>query len=168
MIIVQHIETRWTKRSRGMPGAAARNAVPRVMPLPPGMETTAGILLHRVTADEDDGFHLHQHTGTIEPGTGFTKYWTLQLVPVGWTVVVEFRYAGQHHGLPPRRENRHPVFRLEPGEVGTLHINGRFSYTSGQYYKQHFVNIANVEVASPDLFTAAAADHFADMTADLF
>lgn len=168
MIIVQHIETRWTKRSRGMPGAAARNAVPRVMPLPPGAGAAAGIYLHRVTADEDSGFDLHQVTGIIEPGQGFTKYWTLRLVPAKSAVVVEFGYVGQQHGQPPRREHRHPVFRLEPGEVGTLHINGRFSYNSGQYYKQHFVNIANVEAASRDLFTGAAADHFSDMTADLF
>lgn len=168
MIIVQHIETRWTKRSRGMPGAAARNAVPRVMALPPGPEAAAGIYLHRVVADEDGGFDLHQVTGTIEPGRGFTEYWTLRLVPAGPAVVVEFGYVARQHGLPPRRGNRHPVFRLEPGEIGTLHINGRFSYTSGQYYEQHFVNIANAEAASRDVFTAAAADHFADMTVNLF
>lgn len=168
MIIVQHIETRWTKRSRGMPGAAARNAVPRVMPLPPGPEAAAGIYLHRVTADEDGGFDLHQLTGIIEPGRDFTKYWTLQLVSAGSAIMVEFKYVAQAHGLPRRRENRHPIFRLEPGETGTLHINGRFSYTSGQYYKQHFVNIANAEAASRNLFTAAAADHFTDMTVNLF
>ena len=168
MIIVQHIETRWTKRSRGMPGAAARNAVPRVMPLPPGLDAAAGIYLHRVMADESDGFALHEVTGIIEPGQGFTEYWTLRLVPAGPAIVVEFKYAGQAHGLPPRRENRHPVFRLEPGETGTLHINGRFSYTSGQYYKQHFVNVANVEAAPRDLFTKAAANHYSDMTANLF
>jgi hypothetical protein len=168
MIIVQHIETRWTKRSRGMPGAASRNAVPRVMPLPPGPEAAAEIFLHRVMADEDDDFHLRQVTGLIEPGRDFTKYWTLQLVPAGLAIIVEFGYVGQAHGLPPRRENRHPVFRLEPGEIGTLHVNGRFSYTSGQYYKQHFVNVANVEAASRDIFTAAAANHFTDMTVNLF
>ena len=164
MIVVQHIETRWTKRSRGMPGAAARNAVPRVMPLPGFPEGPPGVRLHKVTADEEHGFDLHQRTEIVEPGQ---KYWTLQFVPDGTAVVVEFRYVGEEHGLPPRRETRHPVFRLARSEVGTLHINGRFSYTSGQYYKQHFVNVANVETSSHSLFMRAA-DHFTDMTANLF
>lgn len=42
MIIVQHIETRWTKASRGMPGAALRNAVPRALPLEPVPEPDDG------------------------------------------------------------------------------------------------------------------------------
>ncbi|HEX8210050.1 MAG TPA: hypothetical protein VF584_07670 [Longimicrobium sp.] len=83
-------------------------------------------------------------------------------------VIVEFKYNMGEHGIPRRRESRHPIFRLAADEVGTLHINGRFSYTSGQFYKQHFVNIANVETASHDLFIRAPADHFVDMTVDLF
>jgi len=168
MIIVQHIEARWTKRSRGMPGAAARNAVPRVMPLPSFPPGPDGIRVHKVMVNEEHGFDLHQHTGIIEPGQSFTRYWTLQFVPTGTAVVVEFKYNREEHGLPPRRATRHPIFLLAPGEVGTLHINGRFSYTSGQFYKQHFVNIASVESASHDLFVRAPADRFLDMTADLY
>ncbi len=167
MIVVQHIETRWTKRSRGMPGAAARNAVPRVMPLPAFPEGPDGIRVHKVMADEARGFDLHQHTEIVAPGHGFTKYWALRFVPAGPDVVVELRYESHEHGLPPRDETRRPIFRLKPGEIGTLHINGRFSYTSGQYYKQHFVNVAHVETAPRGIFTRAA-DHFTDMTANLF
>lgn len=32
--IIQLIETQWTKRSRGQPGAAVRNSVPEVVPFP--------------------------------------------------------------------------------------------------------------------------------------
>ncbi len=168
MIVVQHIETRWTKRSRGMPGAAARNAVPRVMPLPAFSQEPAGIRVHTVSAREEHGFDLRQQTEIIAPGQGFTKYWTLYFVPAERAVVVELKYERGEHGLPPRRENRHAIFRLAPGQVATLHINGRFSYTSGQYYEQHFVNVANTETAAHDLFMRGPADHFADMTANLF
>jgi hypothetical protein len=37
-----------------------------------------------------------------------------------------------------------------------------------QYYKQHFVNVANAHAALPGLFTDGPADYFVDMTADLF
>jgi hypothetical protein len=168
MIVVQHIETRWTKRSRGMPGAAARNAVPRVMPLPAFREEALGICVHKVVADEEHGYDLHQRMELIEPGPGFMRHWSLRFVIAETAVLVEFRYSTGEHGLPRRREGRHPLFRLAPGDVGTLHINGRFSYTSGQFYKQHFVNVASVESATHDLFMRATANHFVDMTADLF
>lgn len=168
MIVVQHIETRWTKQSRGMPGAAARNAVPRAMPLPAFPDEPAGIRVHKVTAREEHGFDIRQQTEIIAPGQSFTRYWTLYFVPAESAVVVELKYAGEEHGLPPRRENRYPIFRLAPGQVGALHINGRFSYSSGHYYKQHFVSIANVETPSHDIFMRAPADHFADITANLF
>jgi hypothetical protein len=151
-----------------MPGAADRNAIPRVMPLPAFPDGSAGIRVHRVMAREEHGFAPHQQTEIIAPSQGFTRYWTLYFVPAESAVLVELKYEGEEHGLPRRRENRHPILRLAPGLVGTLHINGRFSYTSGQYYKQHFVNIAHVDKPSHDLFMRAPADHFADMTANLF
>jgi hypothetical protein len=73
MIIVQHIETRWTKASRGVPGAGLRNAVPRALPLEPVPEPVSGIYLHRVSADEADGFALRQVTASIEPGQQFRR-----------------------------------------------------------------------------------------------
>jgi hypothetical protein len=167
MIIVQHIETKWTKRSRGMPGAAARNAVPRVLALPGFPKTPAGIRVHKVMAHEDHAFDLHQRTEIIATGQDFTRYWTLQFVPAETAVLVSLKYSRDEHGLPPRREVRHPILQLAPGETGALHINGRFSYTSGQHYRQHFVNVAHADAWSPDLFMREA-DHFVDMTANLF
>jgi hypothetical protein len=138
------------------------------MPLPPFPEDALGICVHKAVADEEHGYDLHQHKYLIEPGQGFTRYWSLQFVLAETAVLAEFKYSTGEHGLPRRREGRHPLFRLVRGDVGTLHINGRFSYTSGQFYKQHFVNVAHAETATYDIFMRAAANHFVDMTADLF
>jgi hypothetical protein len=168
MIIVQHIRTRWTKASRGMPGAAVRNTVPRTMPLQPVPDPAPGIHLHGVSADEADGFELRQKSAIIASGQQFTTYWSLRFHQEGASVRVEFRYLMEEHGLPGRERPRHPLFTLAPGEIGALHINGRFNYTSVQYYEQHFVNIANVHTPSPGLFTDRHPDYFVDMTANLF
>src|SRR5689334_16711372 len=55
MIIVQEIITIWTKASRGGVGAARRNRVPRILPLPP-VPPDAAVVHHVVTFSERDGF----------------------------------------------------------------------------------------------------------------
>lgn len=164
-MIVQHIETRWTKRSRGMPGAAARNAVPHALPLPLMEGPTGAFHLHRVTIHEEEGFFPYQRTAM---GTEVEKYWSLTFVPAGDAVAVRFQYDFYEHGYPYRRATPHRLFTLAPGEVGVLHINGRFSAWMGEYYAQHFVNIAHADAVPANLFTDFPPHYFVDRRAKLF
>lgn len=51
-VIAQRVRTKWSKRSRGSPGAAIRNAVATSFPLPSGQPP----LFHDITVNDDDAF----------------------------------------------------------------------------------------------------------------
>ncbi|MCG7550487.1 hypothetical protein [Pseudoalteromonas sp. Of7M-16] len=54
--IIQHIETYWTKKSRGHPRATLRNAVPEVFPIE-NVPETQGVLLIKVKHSEYSNFN---------------------------------------------------------------------------------------------------------------
>lgn len=54
-IYLQKIETRWTKESRGNPGASLRNKVPEKLPFIDA-EVTNKVVLHEITYHEVDSF----------------------------------------------------------------------------------------------------------------
>jgi hypothetical protein len=55
-VVVQRVQVRWSKQSRGFPGAAVRNALPTAFRLPSGHAPE----FHDVVLDEDDGFAPQQ------------------------------------------------------------------------------------------------------------
>jgi|CXWL01.1.fsa_nt_gi hypothetical protein len=164
MIVIQHIETYWTKLSRGWPGSALRNGVPRALPVPIGTNCP-DVLVHKVDCTETDNFAIHQKV--IDPGKP-GRYWNLVFGSVGDIVQVWFEYSYASHGQPKRKLHDGPLFLLEFGQTGTLHINGRFATHSGQYYTQHFVNVAHVQAPLSDIFLRYPPTYFSDNMADLF
>ena len=58
LICIQQIGTRWTKASRGGPGAIARNHVPEIFPFPPLIHYPVinSILLQNINLSEGIGF----------------------------------------------------------------------------------------------------------------
>ena len=149
MLIIQHLETIWTKKSRGMPEAGIRNAVPRKLEIPVKATRVDGIFIHKVTAREWEDFSLEHKTEIIENDK---RYWTLAFRRESDAVQVLFTYDYISHGQPERKDHRTPLFKLVLGEWGSFHINGRFASYSGQYYTQHFLNIGNIAEFKPDLF----------------
>jgi hypothetical protein len=65
-VVVQGVRTSWTKRSRGEPVAARRNAAPAAFPLPPVQPP----FVHEVLMGEHDGFQPHFTVHEGLPGTG--------------------------------------------------------------------------------------------------
>ena len=53
--LIQLVETHWTKRSRGAPGAVARNAVPQVVRFP-AVTRSEAVLIHRASFSEHGQF----------------------------------------------------------------------------------------------------------------
>jgi len=149
MMIIQHIETIWTKKSRGMPEAGKRNAVSRKLEIPVNAKRFDGILIHKVTAREWEDFSLEQKTEIIKNDK---RYWTLAFHRESDAVQVLFTYDYIRHGRPERKDHRTPLFKLALGEWSSFHINGRFTSYSGQYYTQHFLNVGNIAEFNPDLF----------------
>jgi hypothetical protein len=165
MILVQHIKTIWTKKSRGMPGAAKRNAIPRKLEILNDKVASCKIFIHEVFAQEWEDFNLEQKT---EVFTKSNKYWTLTFLDFKDEVQILFTYDYYEHGQPNRAAYQKPLLKLRLGETGSLHINGRFSSYSGQYYKQHFVNIGNVCQFNSNLFLENEPNHHVDKMVHLF
>lgn len=165
MIIIQRIETEWTKLSRGMPNAAKRNAVPRKMLIPLNDITNNGIYVHEVKISEKDDFKIQQKTFNID---NTEKYWSLIFNNETGFVKVQFKYNYPEHGKPDRGRFKKTLFKLRENEIGIFHINGRFASYSGQYYSQHFVNIANTAEILGNIFIENEAAYYANKMADLF
>jgi len=60
------------------------------------------------------------------------------------------------------------LFRLAKGQVGSFWLNSRFSYSSGQYYRQHCINMAYVDDLDPNVLINTKPTRFADMLANIF
>ncbi|WP_326784847.1 hypothetical protein [Streptomyces sp. NBC_00151] len=111
--VVQRVRTSWTKKSRGGPEAALRNAAPTVFLLPPGLSSA----LHEVTMRESDSFQPHMQAGDLSaPGTILREVdGVLRVDPPGTTMFAM-----------PRRNRRPPAVRLAPGQWLQWQINYRF------------------------------------------
>lgn len=167
MIVVQRISTTWSKKSRGMPGAAKRNTIPRRLTIPFYTSDIDGIYAHEVNSFERSNFNLEQSTKFFE---NKRRYWSLDFVEDRNNEIIEvfFAYSISEHGKPNRGTYRRPLFKLSPGEWGAFHINGRFISYSGQWYCQYFVNIANTKNVQPNMFLESGEKYFVDKTVHLF
>ena len=163
MIIVQKIQTHWTKASRGIPNSKLRNSVPRRLELP-YIENDAAIFVHEVKATEDNGFKLESETLAIPNPK---KYWSFEFTESGNRLNVFFRYSYHEHGAPNRGGVRRNLINLSKGETASFHINGRFTYYSGQWYRQYFVNIG-YGVSETDVFLSKPFNRHVSKMVNLF
>ena len=164
LIIVQRIETTWTKRSRGMPGAKARNSVPKALKLPILNSATEGLFIHEIYADENHNFELHQHWHE----TDLMKYWSLDFREESSLLRILFTYDYYQHGQPKRNAHRQPIIKLDREAFASFCINGRFTSYRGQFYRQHFVNLAYVESPTSNIFLSERKTMTVNKMADLF
>ena len=165
LIIVQRIETTWTKRSRGMPGAKARNSVPKAFNIPVFNSTTEGLFIHEIRADESHNFELHQQSWYE---TDLMKYWSLHFREESSLLRVFFTYDYYRHGQPKRNAHRQPIMKLDREAFACFCINGRFTSYSGQFYRQHFVNLAYVKSPTSNIFLSRRKTITVNKMADLF
>ncbi|MEU9139345.1 hypothetical protein AB0D33_25875 [Streptomyces sp. NPDC048404] len=111
--VVQRVRTSWTKKSRGGPDAALRNAAPTVFSLPPGLCSA----LHEVDMRESDSFEPRMQVRDLSaPGTILRE--------VGGVLRVDPPAISMF--AVPRRSRRPPAVRLAPGQWLRWQINCRF------------------------------------------
>jgi hypothetical protein len=164
MIVIQRIETSWTKISRGMPKAATRNAVPRVMEVPLTSPLKGELYVHAVKAKEQDNFALSEEVFVSDE----LEYRDLAFVKREDYIEVLFTYNYYSHGKPNRGGRRRTLFNLREEEMGAFHINGRITTYSGQSYVQHSIHIGNYASFEEDAFTGREPTVVVDRLVNLF
>lgn len=157
-----HISKRivtWTKESRGGEAAGRRTAACRVSeptftaPLPGG----ATDFLFHTTLAEANGFRPLESVEAIEwPGGNQLFIRPLRFTKRVGTLMVVIENDYMALGAPRRCWGRIDLFAQQPGEVGQIEYNGRFSsktcfhHTSGWHYQQVRFRIHWSESPKPD------------------
>lgn len=152
-VIAQWVRVKWTKESRGGPGAARRNAVPEAFGLP----SVRAPLTHTVVLDERDGFAPVETFDYVLPDPEDVR---LTRVDGRLRVQLVARSGA------PKRTHR-PTIWLERGEWARWQINYRFSgYSIEWTYRLDTLNIAYGDV-KPGAFTDSVPDRYVDERARL-
>ena len=163
IVIIQRLVTRWTKESRGEPGATRRNATPVALPVPGVPPKAEGILLHSVSFFEREGFEADP-VSTLVP---FEEYprdlpeLMLRRSADDLGVRCLWTYA---LGAPERPHGG--ITQLAAGEWLRVMHNGRVAHDRGWSYQRTIVNIANGSVergAFIETEPVAIDDHRAEL-----
>jgi hypothetical protein len=150
-VVIQIVTTRWTKASRGQPKAAARAAVPEVLPF----RAPSGdlVLVETVVADEARRFELVR---TPELADGLP----LRLANVQIEVVDEAVRVTRRREIGsgwPNRPRDVMAFSLAAGAWGQVVTNHRHSSYSGWSYDKIVVNVARPAAGAADAFAGDPA-----------
>jgi hypothetical protein len=154
VLIVQTIRSTWTKVSRGVPGAIARNTVPECLPISlPKMDLKdLQVLYHEVAFDEATGFQSPMESIYINP-TIYPQYGCTTVERIEREVHITYRYNSGIGGVPYRSVKRHTI-RAGVGNWLQMCENGRFSpaWEGDWWYQKIVVNAG--------LFNNVVAGHF--------
>ncbi len=148
MIVIQAVRVEWTKRSRGMPRAARRNAVPEAWSVQGAGD--CAVLLQEVQFSEHDGFRTPYIRAVKDPDTEVLHAYGLELARTTGGVAVYFRGDPWRPQYPGPRK----VFTLQDGEWARLVSNGRTSYEDTWAYATHVFNIGITSADPETCFTA--------------
>ncbi len=148
MIVLQAITVSWTKRSRGMPGAAKRNAVPEAWPVPD--EGGCALLLQEVRFSEYRDFTDPLVTVERDPGAErLHAAYRLEFERTDAGLAVYFR----GDPLRPQYPGPRKVFTLGAGEWARLISNGREPLEDTWAYARHICNIGVTTGRAEECFT---------------
>lgn len=157
VLIVQLIETTWTKASRGGQGASVRNSVPEQirLALPAVGSRSFTTLYHDLIYDERADFV--QPTSTIQldpiqvPRTGCCS-----IDRTTTSATVRYRYQRTNGGAPDRGWLQHTL-RVEPEQWVQVRENGRFApgWDGDWWYHKVVVNVGLFAQVHPDVFVQA-------------
>jgi hypothetical protein len=157
-VVVQHIWTLWTKRSRGGDAARLRNAVPTAVIIPK-CETDAACILHQATYSESTEFSQHNalklSDSFAELGLSFLSCQTDED-----RLAIRFHRDGFNAATPSPYPHK-DAFRLRPEEWGRVVYNGRYidRSTGNWWYEQHVCNIGWFSQWTLSVFTRTVPDY---------
>jgi hypothetical protein len=152
-VVVQRVRTTWTKKSRGAPGAALRNAVPDAFELPPGPPP----LFQDVSVREWEGFSPEMSVVQAAPRP---SEFGLRMVGAALQVRLPNGYG------VPRRSYR-PTVLVQRGEWVSWQLNNKwFSSRGASRYTLTTVGIA-LGAVPLDAFLGRAS-HVVDEKVELY
>lgn len=168
MLLVQILETKWTKASRGAEEASVRNQVPVCLEFPPGFDSTGGAV-HHVSFGEADQFTHRSSTKALPNPNERQKFPGVTIDQTESGLKVDFHWDFFAVGAPERRS--HPIFNLKKNEYGRFSFNGRLgsSLSDGRdwTYFMYTYNILLAEQFVPSAFIRTPPDRTASELADL-
>lgn len=150
-VVIQHIETVWTKRSRGGDGARKRNVVPLALDFP-SISRDCSFVLHHATFHEYDSFARQDQLRWTDAFADLElRFLTLSID--GAVLRVRVHRDGSNAATPSPFPYKDP-FVLEPGLWGRLVYNGRFTAwnTGNWWYEKHVYNIGWFDEWTSDAF----------------
>jgi hypothetical protein len=179
-VLVQRLDTEWTKASRGGQGAVRRNGTPLGLPVPSffGFHSDEFCFrIHRLRFSEQTGF-APTETAEVQ-GDPVWREGCVVLAQEAEVVRVRFEYIPGSGGAPAREMfdpsgDRLPLseeaFTLRLGEWGRVSYNGRFSCvdTGNWWYTKVVCNVGLSLRPAPDWFTQGAPDHVYTRMAELW
>jgi len=135
-IIIQIIETQWTKASRGAPHSDRRNKVPQITRIPE-VDANSSTLLHHVVHYEHDNFAAHELV-RLEPFTSHdsTKH-RIEIYKTFEDQKIDF------FGAPNSPTSGHPLTSIPIAAHAWVQIiaNWRLSEESTWSYRRYVYNI---------------------------
>jgi len=171
IIVVQEINTRWSKKSRGGADAERRNAVPHRLEISTRSIPTGAIPVHGATVvhhkayyDEGDAFAEPRIDFAVNPLLPL-KIGCVAVDPTDTGAIAAFRYDTAFGGAPERGWARKTMW-VELGTWVQIAYNGRFSIGYDGYweYRKTVVNVGVFEHISSRAFTSTdPSDRFEAM-----
>lgn len=143
LLIVQHIQTHWTKQSRGGSGAQSRSRVPDRFELPPDLlHHTPGL---RVIQQNIMVLERNEFEPTIQVASSSHRSGDRVPMCLCEIEVTESGVAVSYHyqtllGAPGRPAVARPAFTLVDQQWGLITTNGRQTPEWGWSYSRHVIH----------------------------
>jgi len=166
MVVIQEVNTSWTKDSRGAPGAVARSAVPERLAFMPSVGHRA-VLEHLARYSEESGF-VPSETVTSYDAPASLRYGCVRLVVEDSHVQVMWLYDAGYIGAPGREGPPKEAFVVSIGQWGYVRYNGRLTYDEGWWYRKVVLNVGIFAAPTGSEFLVRQPDFTYDQTARLW
>lgn len=155
-IVIQHIQTIWTKASRGGEGARQRNLLPIAMELP-HFSRLGQFYLHHVTFAEHNSFQPQERTDITR--TFLELDLKVLALSVRKSIQVRF-HRDSYNAAKPTNYALHAPFELEQEQWAQIVYNGRFTDfdTGNWWYEKHAYNIGWFNPLERDRFVQTKPD----------
>lgn len=175
MFIIQHIWTKWTKRSRGADAPLKRPRLAEAYPLP-DIGQSERVIRHDIRALEQEDFALIEELGPtsrddwerLRPYRDNALDWRLRDGKAEIILVRPYRLQTKWPAYLPK-----PLFTLNEGDVARIEWNGRFSASmSGQnratYFAQHVYWLAVTALPERRLFLDTPPKKVIDLRTEIY
>jgi hypothetical protein len=164
IILIQHVHTVWTKRSRGGDGSRIRSAIPLAVMLLSNCDSSSGWILHRATYSERDRFERSDHCVRVTE-FGQLRLLDLEVRSEGDGLSVRFCRRSDNAARPSTLSFT-DLPCVEGNRWCRVRFNGRFvDWDTGNWWYEHSsYNIGRFDTYSAAVFlTSSPTNRFEEV-----